>query len=395
MAQFLPKNFSFNKLKLPPQKSLILIVLLVLIGIVFIAKSFFLNLGVEKYKNDNNRISQQLQTAQKELYKAEHEDQFVKNKKLEDEIKNIYENYKKVVSSYEDILDLKIEKGNTIEIDKLFAQSLNYLSERNYSSASAAIAKLNDLIKKQTTVVVQGPAEVVPANVTQSNQAPGSGFSRQAVSIDSGSFTVDIVAADLNSTRVIVDTASDNDCGNDCPVLPLATYVARNGAFAGINGTYFCPASYPTCAGKTNSFDLLVMNKNKHYFNSDNNVYSTNPAVIFSGNSARFVGQALQWGRDTGVDGVISNFPMLVSGGNPVADGGGKGPKNFVGAKGSTVYIGIVRNATTGEAARVLQALGLENALGLDQGGSTALWSGGYKAGPGRDIPNAILFVSK
>lgn len=31
----------------------------------------------------------------------------------------------------------------------------------------------------------------------------------------------------------------------------------------------------------------------------------------------------------------------------------------------------------------------------LDNGGSTALWSGGYKVGPGRNLPNVILFVSK
>ena len=44
---------------------------------------------------------------------------------------------------------------------------------------------------------------------------------------------------------------------------------------------------------------------------------------------------------------------------------------------------------------QVLKAMGLENALNLDSGGSVALWSGGYKAGPGRNIPNAILFVRK
>ena len=38
---------------------------------------------------------------------------------------------------------------------------------------------------------------------------------------------------------------------------------------------------------------------------------------------------------------------------------------------------------------------GMENALNLDEGGSTALWSGGYKAGPGRNIPNAVLFVKR
>lgn len=33
-------------------------------------------------------------------------------------------------------------------------------------------------------------------------------------------------------------------------------------------------------------------------------------AAIFSG-SARFVGQTSEWGRDTGVDGVIANYPLL------------------------------------------------------------------------------------
>ena len=45
--------------------------------------------------------------------------------------------------------------------------------------------------------------------------------------------------------------------------------------------------------------------------------------------------------------------------------------------------------------ARVLAALGMQNALNLDSGGSTALWYGGYKAGPGRNIPNAIVLVGK
>lgn len=218
-----------------------------------------------------------------------------------------------------------------------------------------------------------------------------------------GNFLVSIVAADLGSTKVIVDTASDSDCSNNCPVLALSDYVSRNGAFAGINGSFFCPTEYPSCAGKTNSFDTLLMNKNKKYFNSDNNVYSTIPAVIFLGGSIRFVGKSLEWGRDTGVDGVLANYPLLVSGGQVSYTGsanepkfGARGARNFVANKDNTVYIGTVFNATMAEGAVVLQKLGLQNALNLDEGGSTALWAnGGYKAGPGRNIPNAILFVRK
>ncbi len=239
------------------------------------------------------------------------------------------------------------------------------------------------------------------SNVSVNNTPPGSGYSRQKVKTDFGEFIVDIVAADLNSARVIVDTAADSDCADNCPVLPLSDYVARNGAFAGVNGSYFCPASYPTCAGKTNSFDTLLMNKNKTYFNSDNNVYSNVPAVIFSGTSARFVGRSLEWGRDTGVDAVLANQPLLVSGGNVVFGGddevkrSGAGSRSFVGSSGSTVYIGVVHGVNAAQMARVLHAMGIKNALNLDSGGSTALWSGGYRVGPGRNIPNALLFVGK
>ncbi|MEK7622831.1 MAG: phosphodiester glycosidase family protein [Patescibacteria group bacterium] len=244
-------------------------------------------------------------------------------------------------------------------------------------------------------------AVILPAPALTSNTPPGSGFSRQSVTTDIGSFTVSLVAADLNSTRVIVDTASDGDCANDCPVLSLGAYVSRSGAFAGINGSYFCPASYPSCAGKTNSFDTLLMNKNKVYFNSTNNVYSTVPAVVFSGTSPNFVGQSLSIGRDTSPDSIIANYPLLVSGGQVVFGGnddpkqGSRGNRSFIANKGSTIYIGVVHGVTMAESARVMAALGMDNALNLDSGGSTALWSGGYRVGPGRDIPNAILFVPR
>jgi hypothetical protein len=143
------------------------------------------------------------------------------------------------------------------------------------------------------------------------------------------------------------------------------------------------------------------MNKDKTYINSANNVYSTNPAVIFGGGYIRFVGQALEWGRDTGIDSMLSNYPMLVSGGNIAFGGdddpkkGSRGSRSFVANKGNTVFIGVVHGATVAESARVMKALGMENALNLDDGGSTALWHGGYKVGPGRALPNVILFVRR
>ncbi len=348
----------------------------------------------------------------KQSYEAlKSEDQYKINQELKAEVKHVNDSYKKSISLFERVQDLKVKKQKTEDLEILYAAAVKDLSALNYASGDAKLADLGGRIKKIDDELAAAAAAAaakaaaaagVPAlPATQSNAAPGSGFSYQSVKAEIGTYAVAIVAADLGSTRVIIDTATDGDCRDNCPVLSLGDYVARSGAFAGINGSYFCPASYPSCAGKTNSFDTLVMNKNKHYINSDNNVYSNVPVAIFGSGFARFIGASSGWGRDTGVDGVIANQPLLLSGGN-IAFGGGsdpkqgsKGARSFVGNRGSTVYIGVVYNATVAEVAYVLKALGLENALNLDSGGSTALWSGGYKAGPGRNIPNAVLFVRR
>src|SRR5207237_689789 len=148
----------------------------------------------------------------------------------------------------------------------------------------------------------QSAAQSAP--VTQTSTPPDSGYQRILVGTSNGNFTVDIVGADLNSTKVIVDKASDSDCGNNCPVQNLARYVSRS----------------------------------------------------------------LEWGRDTGPDSVIANYPLLVAGGNISFSGGGdakfgaKGPRGFISTKGGKVYIGYVNNATMSESAVVMKALGMDQA---------------------------------
>lgn len=350
-------------------------------------------------QSNKSKLDKTLGEISSELKVLKNQDQYKINKDLEGKIKSIETTYAMTVKVYEKLLDLKVISKNTSALDEQYAEILTLLSKRNYASAEVSLTVLSRNIDAERQKVAA--SFQIPASAPQSNTPPGAGYSSQAVSTELGEFLVNIIAADLNSTRVIVDTASDGDCRNDCPVLSLADYVSRSGAFAGINGSYFCPADYPSCADKKNSFDTLVMNKNKTYVNSDNNVYSTVPAVIFSGSSARFVGQTLEWGRDTGVDAVLAMQPLLVSNGNIVFTGdgepkrGSKGNRSFVGASGSTAYIGVVFNATVAEAAYVTHALGIQNVLNLDDGGSTALWSGGYRAGPGRNLPNALLFVGK
>ena len=359
---------------------------------------YFYNLDLKTKSENSNLITSQSEL-KKQLEEVKNTDQVKRNNDLDKEIKKIHDTFLKSSQTYEKLISFSNKQK--ADLDKDYAKALKLLSDKNHEEALKTLTSINKVIDDENAKKIPASAPAAVANAPVNNTPPSSGFSQQKVHIDSGDYLVSIVSADLNSTRVIVDTASDDNCSDNCPVLSLADYVSRNGAYAGINGGFFCPATYPSCAGKTNSFDTLLMNKNKKYFNSDNNVYSTVPAVVFQGSSVRFVGRSMDWGRDTGIDSMIANYPLYVSGGNVQFTSNGDpkidsaGARTFVSNKDNMIYIGIVYGASADQAAEVLKALGLQNALGLDQGGSTALWSGGYKAGPGRGIPNAILFVRK
>jgi exopolysaccharide biosynthesis protein len=355
-----------------------------------------LELNLKGTKEASNSIEASLSA---EIEKLNNEDLRKTNNGVLKEINSLKNAYKNTLENYRKLLELKELTNKTATLDSSFASILEALEKDNLEKHASLSAKFKADIEKELSKLAT--AVKIPTNTLEKNEAPNSGFSRQKVTVGANSYLVDIIAADLNSTKVIVDTASDGTCTNDCPVLPLATYVSRSGAYAGINGTYFCPDTYPDCASKKNTFDVLVMNKNKVYFNSDNNIYSTVPVAVFSGNSARFIRESKDWGRDSGVDSVIANRPLLVLDGNAMFSGSGepkegaKGNRSFLGSSGSTAYMGIVHGATVAESATVLQAMGVKNAINLDSGGSSALWNGGYKAGPGRNLPNAVLFVRK
>lgn len=375
-------------------------ILILFIGLIVLLVIVYLNLNKTRKLNIN--LNQNLTNTTKLYTDLKNQDQIKINADLQLQIKNIQTTYTDSIDTYQKILDLQIEKQNVSDLTALYAKLVKYLADINYASASATLKVLQTQIENAQTKFTASQVPAASAvNVTVSNTAPQSGFSVQQVQTPGGTFTVYLVAADLNSTRVIVDTASEADCANNCPALPLSDYISRSGAYAGINGTFFCPADYPACAGKSNSFDTLLMNKNKVYLNSSNNVYSSVPLVYFSGNSMGVRTASSNWGRDTGVDSVIAMQPLLILDNNIVYSGsddpkfGSKGPRGFIGNIGSTVYIGDVLNANMSDSANVLHTLGLNNALNLDEGGSTALWDGGHKLGPGRNIPNAILFVKK
>jgi len=351
------------KISLSPLKKVLpyLSIILFLIVVIYTSYLYYQN---SKLVGERDQSIATIQKISSELNTLKTQDPYKTNSELKKEIEDIQKTFSLAVSTYESLLDLETPPKNIKGLDELFANILVLLGKRDYTEAVKKLSELSIKIREEQTKIAT--AVIIPQNIPVSNTTPESGYSRQKVTTEAGDFQVDIIAADLSSTRIIVDTASDS-----------------------------------TCSDKTNSFDTLLMNKNKTWFNSDNNVYSTNPGVVFEGSRVNFVSAVSQVGRDTGIDGMISNYPLLVSGSNISFGGdddpkkGSKGARSFVANKGSIVYIGVVHNATVAESARVMRALGMENALNLDNGGSTALWSGGYKVGPGRNIPNVILFVKK
>lgn len=228
---------------------------------------------------------------------------------------------------------------------------------------------------------------------------PGAGYSRITVSTERGSFTVSVVSIDMTGIRMVIDTASENDCPNDCPTIPLGEYVSRNGAFAGINGSYFCPADYPDCESKKNSFDFPVYNSRLNKWVNQGNLFWNNRAIIYQdGGGMYFLRNANSF--NGGLTAGITNYPGLLDGGEVIVDHypltdklRSKGSKTGIGLRGNVVYLVVAGNVDIYDLAHIFKSLGATHALNLDGGGSTALWYGGYKAGPGRSLPNAVLFV--
>lgn len=100
----------------------------------------------------------------------------------------------------------------------------------------------------------------------------------------------------------------------------------------------------------------------------------------------------------------IVNHPGLVDGGSVQIDDNQSGlsdkqrmvgTKVGIGTRGpNNVMVVVAYNVNMQQFAHVFKALGAAGALNLDTGGSTALYyNGRYVAGPGRNLPNAIIFA--
>ncbi len=254
-------------------------------------------------------------------------------------------------------------------------------------------------IKPTPTIIATPKPTAAPISAP-----PGVGYSTVTVATQKGNFSASVLTVDLGSSRVITDTANDNDCANDCPVTNLADFVTRNGGFGGVNGTYFCPAEYPECAAKKNSFDFPVYNTRLgKWINGGNIGWNSRSIMYFDGSGGHFLQNASSFGG--GLTAGIVNYPGLVDHGNVQIDDNQsglsdkqkvKGTKVGLALRGSNIVMAVIaRNVTMQEFALVMKGLFADSALNLDSGGSIALYSGRYLAGPGRNIPNAVIFARK
>ncbi len=231
-----------------------------------------------------------------------------------------------------------------------------------------------------------------------------------------GSFDAEIITLQRSRFDMLTDTADTSDCSNGCAVKPLAEYITENAATIGIHGTYFCPTEYPDCAGKTNTFNGSVYNSAAHVMlNADDLPIHQGPMVAAATDGRYFYFHrtnqfgnsvsAFETTNNATLGAALANYPSLIEDGSVIVESEArltetnptvKSVRGGFGFNDRFVYLVVVRNATVTDLAYVMQTLGATSALNLDGGGSAALWhEGAYAFGPGRSLPNAILFKQK
>lgn len=255
------------------------------------------------------------------------------------------------------------------------------------------------------TLVAQ-PASA--ASIVQKN----SSWRTLSVKTTRGTFGFHVVTVNLANPklRIYSQTGSLVDCKTNCGVAPLKKYVERVRGFAGINGTYFCPADYASCAGQTGSYYWMVYNTLRRTFmNSYQNQFNRGPLIAFdTENHWHFWQEARDWPGlarfeeqyETKLTALISSGPALMVRGRLVLTASEldskqrtvKSNRSALAFKGTNAYLIVVSGATVLDSAAVMKALGMSYAINLDGGGSSALYYYGYRVGPGRNIPNALLF---
>lgn len=231
-----------------------------------------------------------------------------------------------------------------------------------------------------------------------------------ALTTERGTFNIDVISLGRDNFTMLTDTAELSDCGDNCAAKSLLAHVDENGGNIGIHGTYFCPPDYSACTNKINTFNPPVyntatgtmINEGKLRFHSGPLMaVDTNGTYYYFHRAPDFGYTVDEFEQTYGVQlqAAIANYPSLVEGGKVIV---GTEPLEFsqtlsstrggIGYNDDQVFLVIAHSASVTDLAYIMQTLSATYAMNLDGGGSSALYMDGYKDGPGRTLPNAIVF---
>ncbi len=241
-----------------------------------------------------------------------------------------------------------------------------------------------------------------------------SNYEHKVISTTDGDFKIDVVEIDLENPnlKIITDTGDDYNCKDNCIARGLEEYVFEHEAFVAFNGSYFC--AYDNCGGKNYYFFPVFNSTEKKMINEDQLKYWTTGPIIafdtfnkfyFFKDSRDFENvEAFEKKYKVKLQAAIGNKPGLIENGKNILidfeldekQKNVKGVRNAIGYKNNKLYLAVVYNATVPNLANVMKALNMEYAMNTDGGYSSALYyNDEFIVGPGRDIPNVILFIEK
>lgn len=305
-----------------------------------------------------------------------------------------------VYKNYNDLL-LKITRNDAVKLNTQTVKDKN--SEWGAKLLSKDFETLMQEITDEANTL-DSDYKKYQASIAPPPSSTSKGYSYQTVKIDRGTFGVYLIKLPVSEYSIKTVAAASSDCDDNCPTKSLGDYVKENKAYAGINGSYFCPPDYSTCSGKLNSSDYAFYDSNDgKWYNKSALSWNKTGIMVVQGESPKFYKDTTDFDKG-GVSAAISNFPGMLEDGKVVINNDdltsyqktGRGLKGSIGRDDKYIYLALVTNATVPDSAYVLKELGIKDALNLDGGGSSAMYiNGGYIVGPGRSLPNAVVLVRR
>ncbi len=241
---------------------------------------------------------------------------------------------------------------------------------------------------------------------------------KKKVNYNNQDYFLDIIKINLDkpNLKIITDTANSQNCTGRCQAKELVDYFGNDKVFAAINGSYF-----DTSAEKLNYYFFPVFNSKLNIFINDDQLKypTTGPIMAFDENNkfyyfkdSRDFASVSSFENTYGVklQAAIGNKPRLIEDGkNLLIDWevdekqrNIKATRNAIAYKKDDssekgfIYLIVARNSTVADLAEILKIMKMDYAINLDGGYSAALfYHDEYMFGPGRNIPNVIMFAER